>query len=170
MGLDQPSLFRPEHGWEVIKGKPPHSVMVLGVGRYPIFLVRRKEKIVGLYPIYFVVTQALQHAELANRLKVGETNFFVNFSSCCRFERFAWINLALWQDQLGEIRLSYKGELPCKGEIHALVLPCKGEIHALVLLSQYNTASSDPFLSGWQSTIPGVINNHVLIAHLRLLL
>jgi hypothetical protein len=159
MGFDQPSLFRPEHGWEVIKGKPPHRVMVLGVSRDPIFLGRRKEKIVGLYPIYFVVTQALQHTEHANQLKVGETNFFTNFSSCCRFKRFVWFNLALWQDQWGEI------SLPCKGE-----LPCKSEIYALVLLSQHNTASSDPFLDGWHTTIPGVINNKVLIVHLRVLL
>ena len=40
MGVDQPSLFRPEHGWEVVKGKPPHRVMVLGVGRYPLCLGR----------------------------------------------------------------------------------------------------------------------------------
>jgi hypothetical protein len=52
MGFDQPSLFRPEHGWKVIKGKPPHSVMVLGVSRYPIFLGRSKEKIVGLIPTF----------------------------------------------------------------------------------------------------------------------
>ena len=126
--------------------------MVLGVGRYPIFLGRRKEKIVGLCPIDFVVTQALQHTELANQLQVGETHFFANFSSCGRFERFVWFNLALWQDQWGDICL------PCKGEF-----PCKGEIHALVLLSQHNTASSDPFLDGWHTTIPGVINNHVLM-------
>src|SRR5262245_20374946 len=133
--------------------------MVLGIGRYPIFLGRRKEKIMRLYPIDFGVTQALQHSELANELKVGETNFFANFSSCCRFERFVWLNLALWQDKLGEILLLGKGEFPCKGEIHALVL-----------LSQDNTASSDPFLDGWHTTIPGVINNNVLIVHLHALL
>jgi hypothetical protein len=133
--------------------------MGLGVRRSPIFWGRRKEKIVGLYPIDFVVTQALQHTEHANQLQVGETHFFTNFSSGCRFERFVWFNLALWQDQWGEIGL------PCTGE-----LPCQGELDALVLLSQYNTASSDPFLDGWHTTIPGVINNHVLIVHLRVLL
>ena len=68
MGFNQPPLFRPEHGWEIINGKPPYSGMVLGVGRYPLFLRRRKEKIVSLYPILFVVTQALQHAEWTNQL------------------------------------------------------------------------------------------------------
>ena len=55
--------------------------------------------------------------------------------------------------------------LPCKGE-----LPCQGEIDALVFLSQHKTASSDPFLDGWHTTIPRVINNHVLIVHRRGLL
>ena len=52
-------------------------------------LRRRKEKIVRLYPILFVVTQALQHAEWTNQLQVRETNFFENFASCRCFERFA---------------------------------------------------------------------------------
>jgi hypothetical protein len=42
MGFDQPSLFRPEHGWEVIKGKPPHRVMVLGVSRDPSVLLHTR--------------------------------------------------------------------------------------------------------------------------------
>src|SRR5215475_5043353 len=120
--------------------------MVLGVRWYPIFLGRSKEKIMGPYPIDFVVAQTLQHRELANELKVGKTNFFANFSSCCRFKRFVWFNLVLWQDKLGEILLPGKGEFPCKGEIHALVL-----------LSQDNTASSDPLLDGRHTTIPGII-------------
>ena len=131
--------------------------MVLGVSRYPIFLGRRKEKIVGLYPIYFVVTQALQHTEHANQLKVGETNFFANSrraaassvssGSTSPFGRTNWGKSASRARASSRARARY----------------------ALVLLSQHNTASSDPFLTAGTrryrciitmcSAIPAVVPN-----------
>jgi hypothetical protein len=116
-------------------------------------LGRRQETIVGLYPRYGVVTQALQHIELAHHLMVGETNCCANFSSCGRFKRFVWFTRALWQDHW-----------------EAICLPCKGEIDALVLRSQDHTASRNPFLDSWHKTIPGVIKNHVWMVHRRRLL
>jgi hypothetical protein len=127
--------------------------MVRGVGRYPVFLARRVEKIVRLDPILFVVAQALQHAECANQLQVGEAHFFENFPSGRRFERFIWFNPALGEDKWREVSLS-----------------CQREIHALVFLAQHHTTGSDPFLGGWQSAIPRLINHQVLRGHRRILL
>ena len=88
MGFNQPSLFRPEHSWEGINGNH-HTAEWCWVSVGIPSLRRRKEKIVRLYPILFVVTQALQHAEWTNQLQVRETNFFENFALCRCFERFA---------------------------------------------------------------------------------